>query len=55
MNAVWLSLIAIVATLLAILSMRQAQTAEGLRRTTILGVGLLVIGLAVAAVVFLLL
>ena len=55
MNPVWLTLIAIVATLLAILSMNQARDSEGAARTTRIGIGLLVIGLAVAAVVFLLL
>ena len=54
MSPIWLTLIAIVATMLAMFAMQQAQTAEGARRSTILGFGLLVIGLAVAAVVLLL-
>jgi hypothetical protein len=54
-NPIWLTLIAIVSTLIAILSMREAQTAEGARRTTSVAIGLLVIGLAVAAVVLLIL
>ena len=54
MNPVWLSLIAIVATLLALLSMRQAQTLEGPRRATSIAIGLIVIGVAVASIVFLL-
>lgn len=55
MNPIWLTLIAMVSTLIAIYSMNQAQTAEGARRTTSVAVGLLVIGVAVAAVVLLIL
>jgi hypothetical protein len=55
MNPVWLTLIAIGATLLALVSMREAQTALGPRRATSIAIGLVVIGLAVAAVVLLLL
>lgn len=53
MHPVWLTLIAIVATLLAIMSMREAQTSLGPRRATSVAIGLIVIGLAVAAIVFL--
>lgn len=54
-NPIWLTIIAIVSTMLAVYTAQQAQTAEGARRTTMVGIGLLVMGVAVAAVVLLLL
>jgi len=55
MNPVWLTLIAIVAMLLALMSMRQAQALMGPRRATSIAIGFVVMGVAVGAVVLLLL